>query len=57
MNAIPGATAHLGWKNIIQVFGTKSVKPTSLLAPVRDSALEVYEDLNKAIAKFVFLRM
>ncbi|KAF4618909.1 hypothetical protein D9613_010113 [Agrocybe pediades] len=50
MNAIPGLKEQYSWKMTPRLFGTQSVKPDGLLAPVRKAALQVYEDLNKAVA-------
>ena len=38
-------------RHIRQYFTTQSVAPNSVLAPVRQLALEIYEELNDAIAK------
>ncbi len=34
-----------------KVFGTQSLKPDALIAPFRQIALELYEELNTAVAK------
>lgn len=38
----------------LKSFGTSSVKPDGLLSPFRRFALDIYEELNTAIAQFSF---
>ena len=40
-------------RDIKQFFGTQSVKPDALVAPLREMALELYLHMNDAIPKFV----
>jgi hypothetical protein len=56
-NAVPGLFIfeRPSWSGRMlhqaKVFGTQSLKPDALIAPFRQIALELYEDLNKAVAK------
>ncbi|KAF8965056.1 hypothetical protein BDZ97DRAFT_1813404 [Flammula alnicola] len=55
LDSIPGKSFYgLSWIAQIRAsfgfLGTQSVKPDALLAPLRQMALESYEDLNKALA-------
>jgi mitochondrial protein MBA1 len=58
-NSIPGVTT-LYRKSLVQkiydvkqIFSTQSVKPDSLVAPLRQMALDLYMHMNDALAKFV----
>lgn len=60
-NCIPGV-ATLYRKSLLQrirdikqIFDTQSVKPDSLVAPLRQMALDLYMHMNDALAKFVIL--
>jgi len=41
--------------NNLKSFGTSSVKPDGLLGPFRRFALDIYEELNTAVAQFSYL--
>ena len=47
-NSIPGVKVKSAWSK--QLFSASSTKPDTWLAPFRQAALEVYKQVNEAVA-------
>ena len=47
-NSIPGVKVKSAWST--QLLSTSSTKPTAWLTPFRQAALEVYKQVNEAVA-------